>query len=299
MANEYLVNKADLDSVADKINDILGTADALIFPSGFISKLTEIKNLLSQSSYSKLTFTEYSTYCSVSAKDTSISGSIIIPSTYNGKPVTEIDENGFQNCTEITSITIGDNITSIYMGAFDGCTGIAGIIISNSVNFIAPSVFTNLPHLTEIIIPASVANMGDNFYNCASDLTIYCEATSKPDGWIDNWCNTDCTIVWGYGQTVEYTVTITIGQYNSNKVANCLGLDNTIAEGETNTYSVMPLSDDTGTAYTLSATVTSAEHTFNATTNAAGVKTYTLTISNPTGPVTVEIDGRPGSMVQA
>lgn len=46
MANEYLVNKADLDGIADDINAILNTSDALVFPDGFRSKLADIAEIV-------------------------------------------------------------------------------------------------------------------------------------------------------------------------------------------------------------------------------------------------------------
>ena len=45
-------------------------------------------------------------------------GGIIIPSQYNGLPVTEIAVNAFANCSIVTSVTIPDSITSIGRSAF-------------------------------------------------------------------------------------------------------------------------------------------------------------------------------------
>ena len=35
--------------------------------------------------------------------------------------VTSIEDYAFRDCTEITSVTIGDGVTSIGYGAFSGC----------------------------------------------------------------------------------------------------------------------------------------------------------------------------------
>ena len=43
MANEYLVNSADLSAVADAIRTKGGTSDALVFPSGFVSAVQAIQ----------------------------------------------------------------------------------------------------------------------------------------------------------------------------------------------------------------------------------------------------------------
>ncbi len=52
---------------------------------------------------------------------------LIIPDTYKGLPVTTICNNAFNNCTDITSLTIGSNITSIDHSAFYNCTALTEI----------------------------------------------------------------------------------------------------------------------------------------------------------------------------
>ncbi len=52
---------------------------------------------------------------------------IVVPSTYNGKPVTEIEEWAFRNNSIITSIAIPENIEYISGNAFKGCTNLTRI----------------------------------------------------------------------------------------------------------------------------------------------------------------------------
>ena len=58
-----------------------------------------------------------------SCKDTKI----YIPEKYEGIPVTAIGEGAFENCTDITEITIGYTITSVGAYAFRGCTSLEEI----------------------------------------------------------------------------------------------------------------------------------------------------------------------------
>ena len=58
--------------------------------------------------------------------DTSVGGSITIPSTIGGYPVTGIKRYAFENCTGLTAIIVPDSVTNIGNGAFKGCTSLAG-----------------------------------------------------------------------------------------------------------------------------------------------------------------------------
>jgi hypothetical protein len=54
------------------------------------------------------------------------------------------------------------------------------------------------PGLEAVFIPTSVTDISSSVANISqnSNLTIYCEATEKPEGWVDGW-NGDCPVVWG------------------------------------------------------------------------------------------------------
>ena len=65
------------------------------------------------------------------ALNTDISGAVVIPDTYNGRPVTAI--GSFGRCTKITSVIIPENVTTIAGNAFLGCTGITSLTIPSSL----------------------------------------------------------------------------------------------------------------------------------------------------------------------
>ena len=160
-----------------------------------------------KSSYS---VTDIGTY-----KDTNV----IIPSIYNGLPVTSIGNNAFLRCTNLTSVTIPNSVTSIGAGAFAVCTSLEDIVIPNSVTSIGMEAFVRCTSLKSIVIPISVKTiLIDVFVGC-DKLTIYCEATSKPSGWSSNWNSSSCPVVWGYidwSGEFEYSVngdSVTIDKY--------------------------------------------------------------------------------------
>ncbi|MBR2971287.1 MAG: leucine-rich repeat protein [Clostridia bacterium] len=58
---------------------------------------------------------------------------IVIPSVYNGKPVTEIALSAFSERTEITSVVVPYSVTTIGNSAFSYCDSLKSVTISNRV----------------------------------------------------------------------------------------------------------------------------------------------------------------------
>ena len=128
---------------------------------------------------------------------------IVIPETYNGLPVTEIGGKAFYNISDarlsyIKSVEIGDSVTTIGFSAFSGCRSLTEIVIPDSVTSIGFSAFYGCTSLTEIVIPDSVTSIGEGAFENCSSLTIYCEAESQPEGWEEDWNDSNCPVVWGY-----------------------------------------------------------------------------------------------------
>ena len=74
--------------------------------------------------------------------DTAASGELVIPDTIEGQPVTSIDDYGaFSGCTNLTSVTIGNNVTNIGAAAFHAATGLISVIIPDSVISIGSRAF--------------------------------------------------------------------------------------------------------------------------------------------------------------
>ena len=145
-------------------------------------------------------------------------GSIIIPETvtYNGTTysVTSIGYAAFEDCSGLTSVTIGNSVTSIGDFAFSRCTGLTTIKVEtgnskydsrnncnaiietesntlivgcmntnipNSVTSIGDEAFSGCSGLTSITIPNSVTSIGDQtFYDCSglTSVTIPNSVTS-------------------------------------------------------------------------------------------------------------------------
>ncbi|MDE6614363.1 MAG: leucine-rich repeat domain-containing protein [Clostridia bacterium] len=171
-------------------------------------------------SKAKHSFTEYGSICTVCNKDLSNGLSIVlnsdmksyrviglkvanqdatkivIPSEYKGLPVTEIGKiSGYSN---LQSVEIPSSVKIIDDYAFSSCTNLRNVQISSGVTTFGSFVFSGCTSLTSIVIPKSVTSIANHAFNNCSSLTIYCEAQSKPSGWVSNWNASNRPVVWGY-----------------------------------------------------------------------------------------------------
>ena len=104
---------------------------------------------------------------------------IVIPSSYNGKPVTTIVKYGFANdpdrsdfkCGNLISITLPNTITTIDYYAFRFCSSLTNINIPSSVTSIGDDAFNGCSSLASINIPSGVISIGNSAFSYCSSLT--------------------------------------------------------------------------------------------------------------------------------
>lgn len=118
--------------------------------------------------------------------------SVVIPSS-----VTIIDEFLFSGCKSLISITIPTSIKTIGQYAFSNCTSLKLVDVPSSVTTIGQYAFYNCTSLFSIKIPSSVTTIGFYTFEGCESLIIYCQASSKPRGWDDDWNYDDCLVYWG------------------------------------------------------------------------------------------------------
>lgn len=93
---------------------------------------------------------------------------IVIPSTYNGLPVTIIGTGVFASNDNITSVTLPDSIIRIEDRAFRWCHSLAEINFPDKVTYIGYASFSECKSLTSLEIPDSVTVIGEYaFIDCS------------------------------------------------------------------------------------------------------------------------------------
>lgn len=126
---------------------------------------------------SKLTATEGLNYILDTDKDSVlVSGignatetDIVIPSRYNGYPVTAIYPSAFINCASITSVVIPDSVTNIGFSAFKNCKSLKSVIMGNGVTRLGDMSFEGCDSLVNLQLSQSITNIGSfSFSGCNS-----------------------------------------------------------------------------------------------------------------------------------
>ena len=113
------------------------------------------------------------------------SGDIVIPSTvsHHGADyvVTAIDDYAFEDCEDVTSVSIGSYVTKIGDNAFAGCTGLTEVVLGDYVITVGAEAFSGCTALTKLTIGHGVRTIGSQaFAGCTSLATIICKPATPP-----------------------------------------------------------------------------------------------------------------------
>ena len=87
---------------------------------------------------------------------------------------TNIGNNAFTCCSNLTSVTIPDSVTSIGDIAFSGCSGLTFVTIPDGVTSIGLCAFSDCTGLTSITIPDSATSIGDGAFSGCQKLLYIC-----------------------------------------------------------------------------------------------------------------------------
>lgn len=98
-----------------------------------------------------------------------LSGKLIIPSEYEGKPVTTIPLKGFYDCKNLQSVIMADSITEVENSAFRNCSSLYASKLSNELSKIASSTFDGCKNLKKVVMPYGLKSIENYaFFDCTA-----------------------------------------------------------------------------------------------------------------------------------
>ena len=98
-------------------------------------------------------------------------GTVAIPASLGGKPVTSLGASAFKGCCELVGVAIPASVTNIGASAFSGCSGLVGVVVPDGVTRIGGSAFLGCSGLASVVIPPSVTNIGSSAFKGCRALT--------------------------------------------------------------------------------------------------------------------------------
>lgn len=131
--------------------------------------------------------------------------------------VTNIGENSFYHCLNVSKITIPSTIKTIGNGAFVG-SSIKEIDIRNELSEISDSMFKDCSKLLRITIPDSVTNIGSFAFSGCTNLT----SITIPDGVT----NIGCDAFYKCTSLANITIPDSVTRIGSYSFYGCTGLIN-------------------------------------------------------------------------
>ena len=112
----------------------------------------------------------------------STSGSITIPSTLGGYPVTSIGNYAFQDCSRLTSVVIPNGVTSIGKYAFRYCySSLKAVTIPDSVTSIGQSAFNGCSGYTLILRTSALTRQSLMDASLSGTARVYCPRSRRID----------------------------------------------------------------------------------------------------------------------
>ncbi len=101
--------------------------------------------------------------------------------------VTELNDNAFKDCNQLTSVVFPNGLQKIEWGAFRNCKGITYVNIPDNVTYIGSYAFENCSNIHTLFLGSGLTGIdGLGFNNCSSLTSITSKAITPPSLY-SNW----------------------------------------------------------------------------------------------------------------
>ncbi|MBQ3041487.1 MAG: leucine-rich repeat protein [Clostridia bacterium] len=178
--------------------------------------------------------------------------SIIIPSSYNGKPVTKTSAHTIPygyvySDSTIKSIYLPSTITHIGENSFNSFTKLEVINIPVGTTFIGADAIAWCKSLTELYIPNTVKTMVlSPFDEGNPDMILYCQNGASTNKWDSFWCHYTEIYHSNHTESIDYTVVWF--DYVDGEIVECADFRYSLNEGDTS-YTVYGINSDSTSSH--------------------------------------------------
>ena len=101
---------------------------------------------------------------SISAINTSISGSVTIPEEFDGIPIVAIGDGAFRDCIELAEVIMPNSILYVGAESFEGCTSLSNVKFSDSLKEISNYAFHDCSALQAVQLPNCIEKIGSKAF---------------------------------------------------------------------------------------------------------------------------------------
>lgn len=127
----------------------------------------------------------------------------------------------FEDCSSLTSVTIGNSVTSIGGGAFFNCTSLESLHIGESVEIIGGQAFQGCHRLKSITLPESLKIIGGSAFHVCTSLTsvVIPDSVTTIEGSAFESCSALESLT--IGKSVNYIGLLVVNGCSSLKLIDC------------------------------------------------------------------------------
>ena len=112
--------------------------------------------------------------CTLQKYLTDKSGTVVLPNSYGGEPLSRIGMYAFTGSENITEIVIPETVDTIMPAAFQGCYSLKTVNIPDNIKTVSKYTFWDCRTLSKLFLPESTSLIDDGaFWNCESLQSLY------------------------------------------------------------------------------------------------------------------------------
>jgi hypothetical protein len=118
----------------------------------------------------------------VSKGTANTAGSVLVPESWLGIPVTALSISAFDNCNTMTNLILPASITTLKNYAVRHCHGLTNLVLPAELTSIGDYVFQDCDNLAFLQIPAGVTSLGHYVFSGCDNLAYLVVNPVTPPG---------------------------------------------------------------------------------------------------------------------